>query len=182
MVGMQRSPIQSRNRTWMPTGSPVPGEPVAGATSGNSGLLDVPAHAQEYVNMLVLVQMAAKVALEGLAEKLRAVTARHLATQTQIAAATEVDQATISRILNGQRRRFTPRLVRLEEYVNMLLRQEKLSPKVQEAATSFLVRGGDGGGAGGVDRTLGGFGSAEAASQHSRVRREVAGGGGSPAP
>ncbi len=86
--------------------------------------------------------MAAKVALEDLAEKLRAVRARRLATQVQISAATGVDQATISRILNGRRRQATARLVRLEEYVDMLLGEEKLSPRVQEAAKSFLVRGG----------------------------------------
>ena len=86
--------------------------------------------------------MAAKVSLDDLAEKLRAIRVRRLATQAHIAAATGVDQPTISRILNGQRRRATPRLVELQEYVNMLLRKEKLSPNVQEAAKSFLVRGG----------------------------------------
>ena len=86
--------------------------------------------------------MAAKMVLEDLAEKLRVIRARRLATQAQIAAATGVDQPTISRILNGQRRRATPRLAGLQKYVNMLLRKEKLSPKVQEAAKSFLVRGG----------------------------------------
>lgn len=93
----------------------------------------------EYVST---VQVGARVELEDLAEKLRAVRVRRLATQAKIAVATGVDQATISRILNGQRRRSTARLVRLEEYVTMLLREEKLPPKVQEAARSFLVRGG----------------------------------------
>ena len=86
--------------------------------------------------------MAGEVILDDLAEKLRAIKARGLATQAQIAAATGVDQPTISRILNGQRRRVTPHVVRLAEYVNMRLKGGKLSPKVQKAARSFLVKGG----------------------------------------
>ena len=86
--------------------------------------------------------MTGKVALDDLAEKLRVVKARRLATQASISAATGVDQATISRVLNGQRRRVTPRLAALDEYANILLRGDSLSPNVQEAAKSFLVRGG----------------------------------------
>ena len=86
--------------------------------------------------------MAAKTALDDLAKKLRAIKDRRLATQAELAAATGVDQATISRVLNGQRRRMTRRLVELEEYVNMLLSGRKLSRQVQDAARDFLVRGG----------------------------------------
>lgn len=86
--------------------------------------------------------MAAKAPLDDLARNLLALKARRLATQADLAAATGVDQATISRVLNGQRRRMTPRLVRLDKYVNMLLDGGKLSREVQDAAKYFLVRGG----------------------------------------
>ena len=86
--------------------------------------------------------MASNMSLDDLAGKLRAVKSRGLATQAQLSAATGVDQATISRVLNGRRRRVTAPLGRLEEYVDMLLGDEELSSEVQEAAKSFLVRGG----------------------------------------
>lgn len=86
--------------------------------------------------------MAAKAPLDDLARNLRALKDRRLATQADLSAATGVDQATISRVLNGQRRRMTPRLVRLDKYVNMLLHGGKLSREVQDAAKDFLVRGG----------------------------------------
>ena len=86
--------------------------------------------------------MAAPVSLDDLAEKLRAVKSRGLATQAQLSAVTGVDQATISRVLNGRRRRITGPLVELDKYVFMLLGGEQLSSEVQEAARNFLVRGG----------------------------------------
>lgn len=86
--------------------------------------------------------MDAAVSLEGLAEKLRAVKSRGLATQVDIATATGVDQATISRVLNGRRRRFTRPLADLEKYVDILLSDGQLSSEVQEAARGFLIRGG----------------------------------------
>lgn len=55
---------------------------------------------------------------------------------------TGVDQATISRVLNRRRRRMTDQLVVLEVYVDMLLGDQQLSSKVEEAAKDFLVRGG----------------------------------------
>lgn len=86
--------------------------------------------------------MVTVVSLESLAEKLRAVKSRSLATQVQLQKATGVHQATISRILNGRRCRMTPPLAELEKYVDMLLGDEKLSLEVQDAAKDFLVRGG----------------------------------------
>lgn len=86
--------------------------------------------------------MAAKVSLKDLADKLRAVKSRRLATQVKISLATGVDQGTISRVLNGRRRRVTRRLADLEIYVDMLLKGEKLSLEVQEAARNFLMKGG----------------------------------------
>ena len=86
--------------------------------------------------------MASNMPLDDLAEKLRAVKIRGLATQVQLSTATGVDQATISRVLNGRRRRMTVPLAKLSEYVDMLLRGEELSSEVQEAAKDFLVRGG----------------------------------------
>ena len=80
--------------------------------------------------------------LDDLAEKLRTLTSRGLATQMDLSTNTGVDQATISRVLNRQRRRMTDPLVVLEEYVDMLLGDRQLSSEVQEAAKDFLVRGG----------------------------------------
>ena len=60
----------------------------------------------------------------------------------QISGATGVDQATISRVLNGRRRKMTGPLLGLEKYVDMLLGEEQLSSEVQEAARNFLVQGG----------------------------------------
>ena len=80
--------------------------------------------------------------LGELAAKLRAVKARSLATQVQISHATGVDQPTISRALNRRHRRLTTRLVRLDEYINMLLSGGPLPSHVQDAARDFLVRGG----------------------------------------
>lgn len=86
--------------------------------------------------------MASDISLDDLTEKLRAVKSRGLATQVQLSAATGVDQGTISRVLNGRRRRMSARLTKLSEYVDMLLGSEELSSEVQEAAKDFLVRGG----------------------------------------
>lgn len=86
--------------------------------------------------------MASDTSLDDLAEKLRAIKSRGLATQVQLSAATGVDQGTISRVLNGRRRRMSARLTKLSEYVDMLLGSEELSSEVQEAAKDFLVRGG----------------------------------------
>lgn len=80
--------------------------------------------------------------LGELAAKLRAVKTRRLATQQQICKATGVDQPTISRALNRRHRRRTTRLVRLNEYMNMLLSGGPLPSDVQDAARDFLVRGG----------------------------------------
>lgn len=80
--------------------------------------------------------------LGELAAKLRAIKARKLATQVQLSDASGVDQPTISRALNQRHRRRTTRLVRLNEYVNMLLSGGPLPSDVQDAARDFLVRGG----------------------------------------
>ena len=86
--------------------------------------------------------MTANRSLDALAGKLRAVRSRGLATQVHLATITGVDQATISRVLNGRRRRITGPLMVLEEYVDMLLSGKQLSSEVQEAARNFLVQGG----------------------------------------
>lgn len=85
--------------------------------------------------------MARNTPLDDLADKLRTVKNRGLATQVELMAATGVDQGTISRVLNGRRRRMTGSLIRLDQYVNMLIRDEDLSKEVEDAARRFLVRG-----------------------------------------
>ncbi len=86
--------------------------------------------------------MSGDILLPELAKKLRAVKRRGLATQLEIERVTGVNQATISRVLNGQRHHVTERIVRLDKYVNMLLQGHKLSTEIQEAARDFLGLGG----------------------------------------
>lgn len=86
--------------------------------------------------------MKEDISLDDLARKLRVVKSRGLATQKELQEVTGVDQAAISRVLNGQRRRATEPLGRLREYVNMLLDDGQLSEEIQEAARDFLGRGG----------------------------------------
>lgn len=76
-----------------------------------------------------------------LAKKLKAVRSRGLATQTEIEAKVGVDQGTISKVLNGKRRRVNDRLRALDQYANMLLGEVTLSPQVSEAAREFLAFG-----------------------------------------
>ena len=79
--------------------------------------------------------------LAELAKKLKLVRARGLATQIAIEAHTGVDQATISRVLNGKRRRVNERLRTLNRYANMLLGEVTLPSAVNQAAREFLVFG-----------------------------------------
>lgn len=76
-----------------------------------------------------------------LAKKLKAVRSRGLATQTQMEGEVGVDQGTISKVLNGKRRRVNDRLRSLDQYANMLLGEVTLSPQVSEAAREFLAFG-----------------------------------------
>lgn len=79
--------------------------------------------------------------LEQLAQKLKLIRARRLATQAQIEASTGVDQGTISKALNGKRRRVNERLQILDKYANMLVRKDELPPAVSHAAREFLIFG-----------------------------------------
>lgn len=76
-----------------------------------------------------------------LANKLKAVRSRGLATQIEIGARTGVDQGTISKVLNGKRRRVNDRIRTLDQYANILLGGVTLSPRVSEAAREFLAFG-----------------------------------------
>ncbi|MDP4540344.1 helix-turn-helix transcriptional regulator [Qipengyuania sp. DY56-A-20] len=76
-----------------------------------------------------------------LAIKLKAVRSRGLATQTAIEARTGIDQGTISKVLNGKRKRVNDRLRALDKYANILLEDVTLSPQVTEAAREFLTFG-----------------------------------------
>jgi transcriptional regulator with XRE-family HTH domain len=79
--------------------------------------------------------------LDALAKKLKVVRARGLATQIEIQAQTGVDQGTISKVLNGKRKRVNNRLRTLDQYANMLIGEVTLSPAVSEAAREFLAFG-----------------------------------------
>ena len=81
--------------------------------------------------------MTAAVSLDDLAENLRPVKSRGLATQIQLAKATGMDQATISRVLNSRRRRMTRPLIGLSKYVDMLLGGEQLSAGGAEGDQDF---------------------------------------------
>jgi len=79
--------------------------------------------------------------LEQLARKLKLVRARRLATQVDIEASTGVDQGTISKVLNGKRRRANDRVRALDKYANMLLKEDTLPLAVSHAAREFLIFG-----------------------------------------
>jgi transcriptional regulator with XRE-family HTH domain len=79
--------------------------------------------------------------LQALRDALRSVQTRQLATQAGLEQVTGVDQTVISRIANGQRKRFTERLIPLEQYANMLLSTTEIPVAVQKATKEFLVVG-----------------------------------------
>ena len=76
-----------------------------------------------------------------LAQKLRRIRADGLATQKQIEAATGVIQETISKVLNGKRRRRNDALERLDKYANMLLNDLSVPASVTDAVVDFLTYG-----------------------------------------
>ena len=80
--------------------------------------------------------------LAQLAEKLQAIKRRGLATQLTIERDTGVDQSTVSRVMNHERRRITQPLRDLMKYADMLLEPEALSSEVSRAARDFLKSGG----------------------------------------
>ena len=79
--------------------------------------------------------------LEALAKKLKLVREQGLATQTQLEEQTGIHQETISKVLNGKRRRVNERIRTLDRYANMLLGEVDLSPAVSDAAREFLAFG-----------------------------------------
>ena len=79
--------------------------------------------------------------LADLAQKLRTIRRRRLATQTAIEARTGVCQETVSKVLNGRRRRRTEELNRLDKYADMLLSENALPPAIKEAVGDFLAYG-----------------------------------------
>ena len=76
-----------------------------------------------------------------LASKLRAIAERELATQQEIAVATGVDQSTVSKLMNGVRRRRTKAVDRVNGYADMLLTRVELPDAVVSEASRFLVFG-----------------------------------------
>ena len=93
----------------------------------------------QYVNIFY---MSADSVLSDLPKKLRAVKRQNLATQSELQRITGVNQATISRVLNGKIRLVTKRILLLNNYVDMLLGERELSTDIQEAAREFLGVGG----------------------------------------
>jgi transcriptional regulator with XRE-family HTH domain len=79
--------------------------------------------------------------LKSLAQKLKLVRERGLATQADIEVQTGVHQETISKVLNGKRRRVNERILVLDRYANMLIGEVILSPTVSDAAREFLAFG-----------------------------------------
>ena len=86
--------------------------------------------------------MEADVDLSKLAKKLRLIQQEGRATQVEISELTDVDQATISRVMNGKRRRTTDAIHRLDKYVNMITGDVEVSEEIRDAARDFLSRGG----------------------------------------
>jgi hypothetical protein len=80
--------------------------------------------------------------LRELAGKLRAIKRRKLATQTDIERETGIDQTTVSRVMNLERRRVTRPLRDLMRYADMLLEPKDLPKDVNRAAHDFLRSGG----------------------------------------
>ena len=80
--------------------------------------------------------------LVDLAEKLRAIKRRGLATQIDIERKTGVDQTTVSRVMNLERRRITKSTRDLMIYANMLLEPDSLSSDIDDAIRDFLRSGG----------------------------------------
>lgn len=79
--------------------------------------------------------------LETLREALRGIKTKKLATQTMLEDRTGVDQTTISRVINGRRKRFSDNLLPLERYANMLLGMSSVPAAVERATKEFLVVG-----------------------------------------
>ena len=79
--------------------------------------------------------------ITNLAEKLRKIGREGIATQTQIEAATGIGQETVSKVLNGRRRRRTQSLEALDRYADMLISKRSMPERVSEAVAEFLAFG-----------------------------------------
>lgn len=76
-----------------------------------------------------------------LADKLRRIGREGLATQKEIEMATGVRQETISKVINGKRRRRNATLIALDKYADMLIANPNVSSEVTEAVVEFLAFG-----------------------------------------
>ena len=79
--------------------------------------------------------------LSELAEKLRTIRRRKLATQECMERSTGVGQETISKVLHGRRRRRSEQLERLNQYADMLLNEHAFPTSVKTAVNEFLAFG-----------------------------------------
>lgn len=79
--------------------------------------------------------------LEQLTEKLRTIRRLGRGTQLDIEAKTGVAQSTISKVMNGRRRRVNEQVRKLDDYANILLGNPDLPPAVSKAAQEFLIFG-----------------------------------------
>ena len=80
--------------------------------------------------------------LSELSDKLRRLNSTDSVTQKDIQRELKIDQSTISRVLNGKRKRVTHQIVQLMDYVNMRIEPIEISHQVEEAARDFLKQGG----------------------------------------
>ena len=85
--------------------------------------------------------MADRDFMNALSQKLAVIRARKLATQIELERVSGVNQSTISRILNGHRKRVSPSILALEKYATMLLSDPELPRSVKSAALEFLAHG-----------------------------------------
>jgi hypothetical protein len=79
--------------------------------------------------------------LDQLTKKLKTIHRLGLSTQIDIEAKTGVIQSTVSKVMNGRRRRVNGQIRRLDEYANMLLENRDLPAAVSKAAQEFLMFG-----------------------------------------
>lgn len=79
--------------------------------------------------------------MADLAAKIRRIGREHIATQTDMAAATGLRQETISKVANGRRSRQSPAMEALDRYADMLLGATDIPPAVGEAVREFLAFG-----------------------------------------
>lgn len=83
-----------------------------------------------------------ELSLAGLSRTLKELLEENILTQSDIEAATGVDQTTISRAKNGRLDRVTEKVRRLKHYADMRMQDRDLPEIVKKEASIFLAAGG----------------------------------------